>query len=421
MKKSSHIRINYRPLDVMVFTEIDGSAATISTRQVCEGGTWTPDFTIIPLKIRPVVRVKVKDSAADSDCWNSRLANVRWTYRRGTATRELATTDTYYPFLGEGNGDATGTITVKKNTATGLPVVLTFMADLTDPRTSQVLAVSTTVQLDCSAAAPAPGVVRIDCPVTTIYDPIAPAAATTGSKGGATAPPPAQKVVNARYFRADQEVAPATAADEQGLCRFLWQYRFGESKSWLTVGDTAAAPTDFFCSASGDGDHTLTIDQTCMGEHLEMRCLGLSQVGAAPSALSPDDNTPMAYFDLRRRCSPFDFDISAARDIPATASSVGASALVRQQSRDITGHAELRVDWYAGACSPTGGKASSFSPAVVAQGYTADIPSGSSGLNVGVSGSLLECEVSDRGSFCAWADADGAIITDADGAVLLIR
>lgn len=413
MRKQTHIRINYRPIDVGIFMETDASGS-ISTRQVLgQDGNHYPDYTLTPLKIRPVVRVQVKDGGATSGCWNANLANIRWTKRVGTATETLSTTHASYPFLGEANGEASGTLTVKANTVPGQPVVLTFEASLSDPRTGQTLPVSATVQLECSAEIEPLGRVRLDCAPATVFDPVAPA----GTTAAATV-----MTVRARMFKGAREVPPA-ATDTAGTVRFVWQHRFGGSTDWLNVGDASKGPVDFFCQVSGDGGNTLTIDRTCMGDLLEMRCVGLCSTTAKPSTLSVRDGSPHACFSVRRRCSELDFDTAMTRDIPVGSASVGAKAVVRGLAGTLTPSnqgAELRVDWYACACNAAGNRASS-NPPKVAEGYTVAIPTGASGLNMGANGSLVECEVSDRGSFCAWADADGSILTDTDGSVLLIR
>ena len=136
--KTRRFDFNWRPLQLQISIFVDGSVPD-SQNYNADSQEYTPDYTITPVIIQPVISILDKDEVIHAGRINHALTNIRW-YENINGTRTLIDTNNAYYEITSSGGNA-GRLKVKKNAQPKVPITLEFYAEYIDTRNSQVMIV----------------------------------------------------------------------------------------------------------------------------------------------------------------------------------------------------------------------------------------------------------------------------------------
>ena len=167
--KTRRFDFNWRPLQLQISIFVDGSVPD-SQNYNDDSQEYTPDYTITPVIIQPVISILDKDEVIHAGRINHALTNIRW-YENINGTRTLINTDNAYYEITSSGGNA-GRLKVKKNAQPKVPITLEFYAEYIDTRNSQVMIVQGSYMLSCSNASDLVRV-ELDAAQQTVFNPLA--------------------------------------------------------------------------------------------------------------------------------------------------------------------------------------------------------------------------------------------------------
>lgn len=383
--KTRRFDFNWRPLQLQISIFVDGSVPD-SQNYNADSQEYTPDYTITPVIIQPVISILDKDEVIHAGRINHALTNIRW-YENINGTRTLINTDNAYYEITSSGGNA-GRLKVKKNAQPKVPITLEFYAEYVGSRNSQVHTIRGTYQLSCSSAS---GTVRVELNAApqTIYNPFS---------------DPDTQAVTAKVWLDDKPCAASKYA-------LVWQI-LGEDGSWHDVGTDETL--DYAVTISGD---TATVNRRLMGTELYLRCYAKYSATGSPAGVSITAATPQALVAFVRRLPKFEYDFTGVPvNIPAGLLVVAPTAIIRTTNGEISSaDREVLPLWYIATNKASG----SLSYSLVAHGMEPTIPTRALDQNYGA---VIGLDVVDRGAAGAFMDAaDGKVFTDADGKVIVIQ
>ncbi|MDO5395658.1 MAG: hypothetical protein Q4F07_06810 [Bacteroidales bacterium] len=385
MRKTRRIDFNYRPLQISASLTTEGS---VPGRQSYDAvsGEYSPDYTLTPLMLQPMVSVIDKDGIISSGTINASLANITWTVTEGTQTRVITDSDTDYTI--ERSGPHAGRLTVRRNAMQGVPLILEFQAEYADTRTGQLYSVMARHTVRCDNATAAPPVLTLDAAAQEVYNPL--------------------RDADTRTITATLMLGKSVCPDSR--CRFIWQ-KMRPDGSWSDVGADPVLDYDVEVSAT---TASVTVRRTLMGTELSLRCIAVYDGDGHPETVTPDDSAPMAYTVLRRRIPRYDYDIDRVPvSIPPEQAAISPVASLGDTQGIIDNYLSVLMPlWYIATNKP--GTQPSYRQ--VAHGVSPSISTAA--LNA-ATGATLALEMVDLGAPAALTDSDGAVLTDSDGSVLL--
>ena len=357
-------------------------------------GSYEPNYTLTPLTVH--VDVAAIDGELPLTSINARtlLTNIHWYELSAAGARtEIvmkgnASTPAGYASLVNTEGAANaGQLQIAKNAAPGEPLQLMFEADLIYG--SDVFHIELPFSVQCRDTTPSVRC-KFDTPDVVAFNPI---------HDSTTLP------VVLTVWENNREA-------ERSHFIPVWEVR-REDGSWSEYG---AELTDYWMSIAADR-MSASLDMDLMGDGVSVRVrLRYDREGnPAGVTLAADDlSVPFCRFEAVRSLGRYDSAMLNMTNTLAEWSTVMRPEVVFKDNKGNIADPDkfFRVTVYAG--QP--GKALTTAD-VVGTGRVVNIPrsrGNASGLKVGYS-------VDEIGPFKAWADADGALITDADGALLLIR
>jgi hypothetical protein len=350
-----------------------------------DSDTYTPDYTITPLTLQPLVSIIDKDGILQSGNVNAKLANIRW-YQTVGGTRTQITTDNT-DFSITQSGDNAGRIQVKKNVTPANPMTLEFYAEYVDSRCGQIYVIRMTWLVRCTNATAYVPVLSLDSADQVLYNPL---------RDSDT------QVITASLRRGASECPSA-------LRLFVWESLDGDG-NWNTVGDDTY---DYCMIVSSDGTQ-LTVDRTLMPDELHIRCRAKYDIGGDPSGASLTDSSPVATTTIKRRVPSFWSEISIPSNIPAGTKIVCPTLTIKDTAGKIDNpEKELLVLWYV-ATNTTG----TPSYTQVANGMSPDIPTD---LVDAQDGGIIGVDVQDEGAEGVMADGDGTLLADENGNLIIIK
>lgn len=383
--KTQRFDFNWKPLQLQISFSVDGS---VPDRQNYNADTaeFTPDYTITPVIIQPVVSILDKDEVLAGGRINYGLTNIRW-YEIIDGTKTLIASDNSSYEITTSGGDA-GRIKVKKNAQPQIPITLVFYAEYVDSRNGQVLIVQGSYLLECSSAS---DVVRVelDAASQSIYNPLSDDTTQT---------------VSATVWLGDHVCDASKYA-------LVWEMQ-DETGAWRTCETDTVM--DYDITVSGN---KVTINKWLMGSELHLRCRCKYDAGGNPSGVALTDATPQAEVAFIRRIPAYEYDITGAPyNVPAGILEIAPTAIVRTTSGDVADfEKELLPLWYIATNKASG----SLSYSLVAHGASPAIPTTKFDSNYGA---VIALDVIDRGYAAAFVDnTDSAVMCDADGAVLILH
>ena len=375
--KTRRFDFNWKPLQLQISFSVDGS---VPDRQSYNADTqeYTPDYTLTPLIIQPVVSVIDKDEVIGAGRINHALANIRW-YENTNGTQKLIETGNSDYEITTGGGSA-GRIKVRRNAEPKVPITLVFYAEYADSRTGQVVIIQGSYLISCGSAS---GQVRVelDAAGQTVFNPLS---------------DPREQTVRATVWVGDKKC-------DSGKYALVWEVLDGGT--WREAGSDAVM--DYDMTVNGDG--SVTVDRWLMGAETHLRCRVRYSAEGNPGGVALADASPQATASFIRRIPKYEFDFTGVPyNIPAGLKSMAPTAVVRTTNGEIeNAEKELLPLWYI-ATNKAGG---SLSYAQAGHGISPVIPTDKMDDNYGC---VIGLDVRDRGAAGAWEDA-------ADGAVLIIH
>ena len=391
MKTTKRFDFNFKPL---MPSQSITAVSSVPDKQTFDAnsGTYTPDYSLTPLTIRANISVIDLDGVIASGEINSKLANIRWYEIINGVETIIASTDSNYIIGAEGSADA-GQIQVRRNVDPAMPLTLVFRAEYVDPRTNQIFQfnLSKLIRSYTEAASPR---LELDSPAQVIYNPIR---------------HPDKQTIKASFTIAGTEIA---AADRD----FIWQI-LRSGGTWSDVGNSVDGDLDYDVEVSADKT-SVTVDRSLMGDSLTLRCIARYDAGGNPSAQPVDASTPVRTVTFTRRIPQFWAEIlDAPYNIPQTPY-IFPRCEIRDTLAILTdaeANEHFTVDWLMATNKP--GNAT-LSYQKIGSGIRAQLSTSLMSQSIG---GVLEADINPRDPWAAWADSDGAVITDADGSIILIR
>ena len=383
--KTRRFDFNWKPLQLQISLAVEGS---VPDQQNYNADTkeFTPDYTITPVVIQPVISILDKDAVLQAGRVNQSLTNIRW-YEIINGTKTLIASDNTSYEITTSGGNA-GRIKVKKNAQPKVPITLAFYAEYTDTRNGQLLIIQGSYMLECGNASDLIRV-ELDTAGQTVYNPITDATTQT---------------VTATVWLGDHVCDASKYA-------LVWEMQ-DEAGAWHTCESDAVMDYDITINGS-----TATINRWLMGSELHLRCRCKYDPNGNPSSVSLTEGTPQAEAVFVRRIPKYEYDYTGVPyNVPAGILAVFPTAIVQGAKGEIDGwEKELLPLWYIATNKASG----SLSYALVAHGQNPTIPTTAMDKNYGA---VIGLDVKDRGYAGAFTDAaDGAVFCDADGAVLIIH
>ena len=383
--KTRRFDFNWKPLQLQISLAVEGS---VPNQQNYNADTkeFTPDYTITPVIIQPVISILDKDEVIPAGRINHKLTNVRWYEIINDAKTLIASDNTSYEITN--SGDKAGRIMVKKNAHPKEPITLNFYAEYIDTRNGQLLIIQGSYLLVCKSAS---GQIRVelDAAEQTVFNPITDTTTQT---------------VTATVWLGDH-VCDASKYE------LVWEMQ-DEAGEWHTCESDAVM--DYDITINGN---TATINRWLMGTEMRLRCRCKYSATSTPSAVALTDGSPQAEATFVRRIPKYEYEIAdAPYNIPAGLLKIYPRAIIRNTNGELSNaETELLPLWYIATNKASG----SLSYSLVAHGSNPTIPTAKMDNN---NGAVIGLDVIDRGYAGAFTDAaDGAVFCDADGSVLIIH
>lgn len=383
--KTKRFDFNWKPLQLQISFAVDGS---VPGQQNYNADTqeYTPDYTLTPFIIQPVISILDKDEVLATGSINHALTNVRW-YEIINGTKTLIASDNADYEITTTSGNA-GRIKVKKNAEPKVPITLVFYAEYIDSRNGQVMVIQGSYLVGCSSASDMVRV-ELDAAAQTVFNPLSDTQTQT---------------VTATVWVGDKICDASKYA-------LVWEVQ-DENGSWYTAETDAVM--DYDITVNGN---SVTINRWLMSSEMHLRCRVKYSADGTPDSVTLTDASPQAEAVFVRRIPKYEFDITGVPyNVPAGILAVAPTAIIRTTKGDITDlEKELLPLWYIATNKASG----SLSYSLVAHGKSPVIPTTKIDNNYGA---VIGLNVVDRGYAGAFTDAaDGAVFCDADGSVLIIH
>jgi hypothetical protein len=378
--------LDFTPLTVHCNIVVDN---TVSDEQVYNSysSQYVPDYTVVPLTLRPNVTVLDKDGVLASGVVNSALANITWTEVIGTTETVITASNDGYEILSADNDN--GCIRVKKNLTPDTTATLRFAAQYTDTRTGQVFQLKASYLLSCNSSSKSIPVLTLDTDHSTLYNPL---------RDTATKKVTAQLYVNGG-------ICPASYR------QFVWDISH-DGKTWENVGDSLM---HYFVTVSSDGTYC-TVDQSLMGSKFLLRCRAKYSEDGKPSAVTLDDNSPCKTATFTRWIPKLQTEIVAAKSVKAGNTQMQVDLIVSDTKNALSNYQDVYLPvWYGNAQTSAG----TVTPTTVL-GYGAPLTIPTSFISA-TYGGILGADLVDRGPLTALTDDSGALVTDEAGAIIVIN
>ena len=383
--KTRRFDFNWRPLQLQISFSVDGS---VPDKQNYSTDTqeYTPDYTLTPLIIQPIVSVIDKDEVIGAGRINHALTNVRW-YENINGTQTLIGTGNSNYEITTSGGSA-GRIKVKRNAEPKVPITLVFYAEYVDSRTGQVMIIQGSYLISCGSASDQVRV-ELDAADQTVFNPLA---------------DPQTQTVKATVWLGDKLCDASKYA-------LVWEVLDGST--WRTAESDAVMDYDITVNSNG----TVTINRWLMGTEMYLRCRVKYSADGNPGGVALTDASPQAIASFIRRIPKYEFDFTGVPyNIPAGLLNVAPTAIIRTTNGEIeNAEKELLPLWYIATNKASG----SLSYSLVAHGISPIIPTAKMDDNYG---GVIGLDVKDRGYAGAWEDGtDDAIFCTPSGEVLIIH
>lgn len=372
----------FSPLTLSPGIAVEGNVPDSQQYDIA-ANVYEPDYTNTNLVLRPSMLVSDPDGVIPEG--NATLTNMRWTLlEKGTETAITSSTPGF-------TVAADGKLTVKRNCDGENPMTLRFEADYLDTRTGGVHHMVETRQVMCEGISQRP-VLSLDTSGVLSYDPV-----RDGEK---------VRKVKARLTIGGKDVPVANRA-------FVWQKRDSDGV-WADISATELM--DYDVAVSTDGTE-LTVRLWLIGERIDIRCYAKYNPYGSPSSVVVDTRTPVETFSAVRQILRLKGQVANCPQRVKAGTRDVRPVLVVNDAKGVIPNPEavLDVEWRTSTGVAAGTVTKS---AVVARGANPSIPT--SFLAKLYGGKLIPA-FGVKEPLRALKTADGKILTDAQGRVLVAR
>lgn len=387
--KTKRLDFNWKPLQINSSISVDGSVPAMQSYDA-DADEYIPDYTQTPCVLQPRIGRIDKDEVLTSGPINDKLTNLKW-YQivDGKESVIAVTNDEKADFNITSTGNNAGRIVIRKNAKPGVPINLKFYAEYTDPRNKQIIVINRSYQIKCNNATSYIPQLILDIPDTEIYNPL--------------------KDQDKRVITASLKLGAKECPTAKRI--FVWEKLRGDN----TYSEIGSSPlNDYDCEVSDDGT-TCTVDRSLMGYELTIRCRAKYDVNGNPNSVALADNAPQQIVNIVRHIPSFDKDFAIPTNIPYGLLEISPTATISDVNGVIENpEKELLPIWYS-ATNPVNGNPNWNQ---VATGMRPVLSTDMMSLD---NGGIYGIDVVDAGPFMQWEDSDGAVFTDDEGNILLIK
>lgn len=352
-----------------------------------ESGEYSPDYSLTPCVIKPIVGIIDRDRILPSGIANGQLSDMGW-YQVVNGTEQktaLVSTAKKYEITTE--GDDKGKLQWYVNTTAGNRTVLRFKAKYLDTRTNQVFNISQDFTIACRNATVYQPVLLLSAPEHCYYNPLR---------------DDDQQTIKASLRLGTDECAASKRV-------FVWEM-LRSSGQYTTVNSD-----DLEVTISSDGT-TATVRRSLMGEQVTLRCRAKYSTAGSPSSVALTDASPFAAVNIVRRLPDFDYDFGGVPyNLDAGTRSFSPTAYVSDNVGIIPNpDRELLPLWYMA----TNKHDASLSYALKGHGMSPVI---STDLMDAKMGGMVGLDVKILQPLALLANADGKVLVDGSGTAFVFH
>jgi len=383
--KQIRFDFNYQPLQVNKSITLGGGVPNEQTYDA-DSGEYSPDYSLVPVCIKPVVGIIDRDLILTSGCVNAQLTDVSWRRVIDGVEEKTPLTSTAGKYVITTSGDENGKLLWYVNAAPQKPILLRFKAAYMDPRTGQIYNIIEDFSITCRNA--------------THYIPV------LQLSGGSSYYNPTRdedkQAITASLRLGTEECSTGKRA-------FVWEIARSNGSF------TAVTADDLELKISSDGT-TATLDRSLMGEQITIRCRAKYSAAGNPSAVQLSDSSPSKVITIARRIPPIDAEVLDAIDSlqPGTRNINPRAYLYDNVGELPNPTKDILPLWYLGTNSHT--KAINF--VLQGHGLTPTIPTDLMDAKLG---GILQIDPVILNPLALLADSDGKVITDGDGKAIVFH
>lgn len=262
----------YSPLVVSTGIDVMDNVTPAQQYDVAEH-TYTPDYTIAHLQLRPWFQIADPDGVLpDGEVAAGTDMNVTWKAIEGGVESNVVSGSDY-------TIDSTGLLMVKRNIDPDKPLTLRVTMEYADPRTGARYERTESILVTCQSIS-APPVLQLDAPVAVMYDPV-----FDISK-------PIRKI-KASLLLGGKDV-PASQR------RFVWEKK-DVNNDWHEIFADATKNDFYDYDISLNTDQSeLTVNCEYIGDRIDVRCYALYDPYGSPATKQIAADTPVVEFAVIR-------------------------------------------------------------------------------------------------------------------------
>ena len=381
------IRINFKfqPLQVNKSMVLVGGVPNEQTYDA-DSGEFSPDYSLVPVCIKPVIGIIDRDRVLTSGCVNAQLVDVSWHRVIDGVEDKTPLTSTAGKYTITTSGDENGKLLWYINATPQNPILLRFRAKFRDPRTGHAYNIIEDFPIRCRNA--------------THYIPV------LQLSGGSSYYNPCRdkdkQTITASLRLGTEECSTGKRA-------FVWE--IARSNGYFTE----VTADDLELKISSDGT-TATLDRSLMGEQITIRCRAKYRAAGNPSAVQLTDNSPSKVITIARRVPSVDAEILDLVDNlqPGTKSFNPRVYLYDNVGEIPNPTKDILPIWYFGTNSHT------ESVVFVQQGHGLS-PTIPTDLMDDKLGGILDIDPKILDPLTLLTGGDGKVITDGDGKAIVFH
>nr|DAT75155.1 MAG TPA: hypothetical protein [Caudoviricetes sp.] len=383
--KQKRFDFKYQQLQVSKSMILVGGVPNKQTYDA-DSGEYAPDYSLVPLCIKPVIGIIDRDRILTSGCVNSQLTDVSWRRVINGVPESAALESTAGKYVITTSGDDNGKLLWYINAQPQAQITLNFRASYLDSRTGQVYNINQDISIVCSNA--------------THYIPTL--LLSSGSRYYNPCRDEDSQTIKASLRLGTEECSTSKRA-------FVWE--MARSSGYFS----AITADDLEIKISADGT-TATLDRSLMGEQITIRCRAKYSPSGNPSAVQLTDASPSKVITISRRIPPIDAEILGTVDnLEPGTRNINPSAYLYDNVGEIPNPTkEILPLWYFATNSHT----KSIVYEQKGHGLNPTIPTALMDAKLG---GILQLDPVILNPLALLVDGDGKVIVDGDGRAIVFH
>jgi hypothetical protein len=345
---------------------------------------YVPDYSVVPIKLRPWVNIVDKDNILTSGDVKSQLATITWTVTIGSKVTTITANSTD-GYLIKTEGSERGDLIISKNIDPDTTATFKFKATYYDSRTKQTHTIEDSYLLTCASAAGAMPVLSLNFNDSFVFNPLSCAEQYT--------------------------IAPTLHVDgskvDSSTFALAWQIKDATGGHWrdITVYDTGVEIVD----------KTLVLTTAYFPGSSTFRVRAVYDKDGNPDISELDEASPEKIFAITRRIPSYEAIIVAPNNLSPDTESIFAECYLQGSEGTIENpEGILLPKWYADTDTSDG------NPNLVTEigyGFTIDISTSIMSLNYGM---MVGVEILDVQPVNPLVDNNGNYIVDENNNIMMI-